>query len=393
VACSLWTALIGLFVVACTGGGGGGGGGEQAAGIVKLFLGKLQVPMFDSISVNVSAADMASIHISKNSLDDNLKIEGIPQGENRTFEVKIYADNGKLAQKGEAIADIKADENITIPIIMDALVGFLRIEIPLGFTNNTGVHSGKLFLENMEFDMKFENGKGVFNTNALPLDKLLLKIKLYDKNGEPLFSGEKEITLYMISQNETIQLKSEKGSATLELEASINELTQILAMLPISISRPPQNYGELFFTEIFAYPKTSGQDFEYMEIYNSTLDTLLLSSCRVAENEGSSTSTKRLNMPSNLRVPPMEYLFFGRDSVAGADFNYKSFHLLVAGQSLGFFCGDLVIDTLTFSAKGDNPFPLEIGKVMQLPLENYKNRTLGSSWCFGFSPREDAICP
>ncbi|MDR2732901.1 MAG: hypothetical protein LBB36_06745, partial [Fibromonadaceae bacterium] len=205
--------------------------------------------------------------------------------------------------------------------------------------------------------------------------------------------GEKQISLSSISQTETMQLQSTLGSAILELETSTSEPTQILAVLPISVSRPPQKYGDLFFTEIFAYPKTSGQDFEYMEVYNSTLDTLLLSGCRVAENETSSTATKKLNMPNNLALPPMEYLFFGRDSVAFAHFNYKSFHLLTAGQSLGFFCGDLVVDTLTFYAKGDNPFPLEMGKAMQLPLANHVSRTSGASWCFGFSPKEDAYCP
>jgi hypothetical protein len=384
-----------LLVVACSGGsdGGGGGSGGDKEGTVKLFLGKLQVPMFDSISVNVSAADMASIYISKKSLEDNLKIEGIPHGENRKFEVKIYADSGILVQKGEAIADIKADENITIPINLNALFGFLRLEVPLGFTNNTGVHSGKLFLENMEIDMKFENGKGIFNTNSLPLNKnLSLRIELRDADGKTLFYGSKSLSLSSILQTETIQLQSDRGSATLELTAGTGSSTQVLVTLP-SISRQPENYGDVFFTEIFADPKTNGNNFEYLEIYNATLDTLELSNCRIARDRNTTANTYRFNMPENLILPPTEFLFFGRDSVENADFNYQGLTLTNSGQSLGIFCGNSVIDSIYYSTNAENKFPLKTGIAMQLPIANYENRTLGSSWCLGFSPGEDAICP
>ena len=389
-ACSLWSAMIGLLLVACSG-SGGGSSSNGVDGTVKLYLGKLQVPMFDSISVDVSAEDMASIHISNKSLENNLKIEGIPQGENRKFEVKIYADSGVLVQKGEAVADIKADESITIPINLNALFGFLRLEVPLGFTNNTGVNSGKLVLENMEFNMKFENGKGTFNTGTLPLDnKLFLSIELYDKNGDVLFTGEKEIMLKSISQTETIQLKSNQGTANLELSTDSEGPTEIVVELPVN-SRPPKDYGDVFFTEIYASPASTEDDyFQYMELYNSTSDTLQLLSkyCRIVRTDN---GTK--HDITNLIIPPMSYAIIGRSKVLNKDYSCGGFALLKTTMSLGIFCGDSAIDTLTYSSKGDNKFPLEKGYAMQLPLKNYEKRTLGLSWCLGQSPREDAICP
>jgi len=388
---SFWSAMFGLLFVACSGGGSGGGGsGNATEGNVKLFLGKLQVPMFDSISVVVSAADMASIHVSKKTLDENLKIEGIPEGETRKFEVKIYADSGVLVQKGEAIADIKAGESITIPLKLEALVGFLSLEIPLGFTNSTGVSSGKLYLDDMEFDMQIENGKGIFNTGSLPLDKdFNIRIELKDENGEILFTGSKNITLSSISQTETMQSQSTRGSVILELSASSAGSSQGQVTLP-SNSRPPKNYGDVFFTEIFADPKTNGNDFEYLEIYNSTIDTLKLSGCRIARDRNTTANTYKFDMPDNLTLAPMEFLFFGRDSVKNAHFYYKGLTLANTGQSLGIFCDKTVIDSIYFS-KAEN-FPLKTGTAMQLPIKNYESRTLGSSWCLGFSPGEDAIC-
>ena len=385
-ACGLWTAVIMLLVAACS---GSGGGGEQEDVSIKLYFGKLQIPMFDSISVDISAADMESIHIKTTSEEDNLKIDAIPQGENRKFEVKIYADAGKLVQKGEALADIKADESIIIPITLNALAGFLKLEIPLGFTNNTGIHSGKLFLEDMEFNMKFENGKGVFSTGALPLDKkMLINIELYDSKEELLFMGKKEITLYLISQSETIQLSSVKGSAILELTINSEGPTQILAILPESAygKRTPQKYGDLFFTEIYANPSEDDY-FQYMELYNSTSDTLVLSDCKIIRIDNSSE-----HKIADLTIPPMSYAIIGRSKVLNKDYNCGSFTLLKSEMSLGLFCESLAVDSLTYSNKGDNKFPLEKGIAMQLPLENYENRALGSSWCPGFSPKIDAIC-
>jgi len=390
-ACSLWSAVIGLLLVACT--GGGGGGGSESEGTVKLFLGKLQVPKFDSISVDVSGDDMASIHLSKKSLEDKIEIKGIPQGEYRMFEVKIYADSGKLVQEGNATVEIKADETIIIPISLEANYGFLRLEIPLGFINNTGVSSGKMLLDMiLEFDMEFENGKGVFNTGALPLNEnLSLNIKLYNKNRELLFEGDEEITLNSISQTKTMQLHSNAGSAILELITSSEVPTQIFAMLPESAhkSRPPEKYGEIFFTEIYTNPASTEDDyFQYMELYNSTSDTMELSkNCKIVRMDN---GTK--HDITDLKIPPMDYAIIGRSKVLDKDYSCGSFALLKTAMRLGLFCGDSAIDTLAYSSKGDNQFPLAKGIAMQLPLKNYENRALGESWCPGFSPREDAIC-
>jgi len=385
-ACSLWTALIGLFLAACSGGSSSGGG--EADGTVKLFLGKLQVPMFDSISVDVSADDMASIHISKDSFGENLKIEGIPHGEDRKFEVKIYADSGKLVQYGEAFSDIKADENTVIPITLSALFGFLRLEIPLGFNNNKGITSGKLFLGDMKFDMKFESGKGVFSTGALPLNSnLVLNIVLYDNKGDSIFTGNEIIMLSSISQTKIIQLKSTNGSAILELIASSEGSVQVFAMFP-PISRPPSS-GDVFFTEIYANTPTGEETFQYMELYNSTPDTLELSNnCKLIRIDNGTE-----HKITNLSIPPMSYAIIGRSKVLYKDYYCGSFALLKSAMSLGLFCGNSAIDTVIYSNKGDNKFPLEKGTAMQLPIANYENRTLGSSWCSGFSPGEDAICP
>ena len=383
-ACSLWAIVITLFVAACS--SGLNWNTEQEDGAVKLVLGKLQVPLslFDSVSVHVSAADMKDLHISANFVNDNVKIEGIPLGEARKFVVKVYADGGKEVLSGNATVDIVANQTATIPISLTAFFGFLRVEIPLGLANNGKIHSGTLLLGALTFQMDFEDGKGIFNTGALPLNQTFnLSLKLMDSDGEVLFFGKEHIELTSISQTKIMQLQSNTGSAVLELKDSSGGQMQIWAILP-SASRSPRDYGDLFFTEIFAYTKSYGDDFEYMEIYNATLDTLKLSNCHIKQN------TSTLNMPENLILQPMEYLFFGRDSVANADFNYQKFTLNNSGSNLdlGFYCGGFVIDSLNYS----KPFPLKQGSPMHLPISNFANRANGASWCLGFSPKQDASC-
>jgi hypothetical protein len=388
----LWAMVIAIFVAACS---SNNETKEQDGGSIKLFFGKLEVPLFDSISVLVSATDMQSVYTSANSINDNMRIEGVPIGENRRFEVKIYADHGKLVQKGEAVADITEGQVAAIRITLTPLLGFLSLEVTLGLANIADVHSGKLFLDSQEFQMQIENGRGIFTTGALPLNEIFtLKVELKNSNGEILFFGQKQITLSSALQRETLQLQSTRGSVVLELSLNKYGPVQILAVLPMSVSREPENYGDLFFTEIFADPKSSGGDFfQYMEIYNATLDTLELSKCRIAQKESSATvGQNRMEMPDDLILLPTEFLYFGRDSVTDADFNYEKFRLVKGGQSLGFFCGKSIIDTLTFSASGDNPFPLMLGKAMQLPLSNFADRAMGSSWCIGKSPRMNASC-
>jgi len=390
-ACATWAAAITIFITACSKSGGGGEEHENAS--IRLFLGKLEVPMFDSISVHISAADMANIHIVEKTTKDNLRIDGIPQGENRKFEIKIYADSGKLVQSGDATADIKAGETVNIPIFLNTMQGFLKLEIPLGIQNTSGISSGKLFLNSLVLNMKIENGKGIFSTGAFPLNETIaLRIELKNSNGDILFFGQKQITLSSILQTETMQLQPTTGSAVLELQASSEGPAQILAMLPESEYgfRTPKNFGDLFFTEIFTDP-ADGDHFQYIELYNITLDTLQLADCKIARNREYTGTNGRLIL-KELLLPPMEYIVLGRMSVVNANYNYGSFTLLKTEQSLGFFCGDLAIDTLTYFNKGDNIFPMSKGSAMQLPLENYKNRAIGSSWCFGFSPKSNAIC-
>ncbi|MCL2260529.1 MAG: hypothetical protein FWC15_04140 [Fibromonadales bacterium] len=375
--------FLGVCIAACSS-NGSSGNEEQHGGSARLVLGRLQIPLFDSVTVHVYAEDMENMRISANSVSENIKIDGIPLGEYRKFEVKVYADKGKEVLKGEATTNIVANQTASILIPLTALYGFLRLEIPLGLANSENIHSGTLFLDSRQFQMQIETGKGIFNTGALPINQTFnLRIELKDQNDKVLFYGEKSVKISAIRQTEIVPLYSTMGSITLELETSALEPLQILAVLPTSKTRTPQHYGDLFFTEF----RTSPDSYEYMEIYNATLDTLELSNCRVAKTRTSSEGQSRFSISKYLAFPPMEFLLLGRELVEDADFNYTKFILTDDGQTIIFFCDDLVIDSLV-----TNQFPLKTRRI-HLPISNFMYRDKESSWCAGFSPKQDAECP
>ena len=341
-------AVIAVFAFSCS---KDGRREDDLGGGVNLFLGRVQVPMLDSVSVLVYGDDMEDVRTSANSIAENIKINGIPIGEARHFEVKVYADKGKLVQSGVADADIKSNETITIPIKLYPLMGFLKIEVPLGLANLEEIHSGTLFLDELEYTMKIEKGKGIFNTGALEFKTYNLKIELKDINNRIAFAAEKTLQLNSDLQNETILLESKRASVILEISQGGSE-KEITATLPGSTLRKPMFSGDVLFAEIFANPGPNKDSLEYLKIYNATLDTLNLLDCTVGKNSEKNTVTTSFKIEEELAVPPMKYSLLGREHVLNADYYYTGLKLSNSGQSLVFFCDDVVADSLYYGEVG-----------------------------------------
>lgn len=377
---------------------GGCGGGSSSdptptldQGAVRLLLGQNTLPSFDSLVVHISASAMENRHFAYTALTEECILDDIPPGSDRNFKVQVYADGGQLVQQGEAVSDVAAGETIALTVVLQALAGFLQVEVPLGLGNSLGIARGTLTLSatgaaDRTVAMLLENGKGSFATGALPLDvEFVLRVQLYNASGTVLYNGQRTVKLATLVQTETLTLTSTQGTARLQLQLASSKPAQILASLPSATRRVPAASAEVIFTELLPYPKTSGDDFEFMELYNTTLDTLELSGCSIARLRTSSGASARLELPAGFTLAPMAYGVLGRDSATFAPLRYQSFVLSNSGQSLVLYCGSVLLDSLYYSAATDtlNPFPLEAGKSLQLPLSNWQKRTLGSSWCAG----------
>lgn len=403
--------LLATWLQSC-GGDGGGGAVLPTRCEARILLGKESVPLFDSLVVLVSSSDMTSMHFLFSDLQEELKLTDLPPGTDRTFKVQVFADGGQMVQQGEVVSDLPSGEPVTLNMVLLALAGFLRIEVPLGFDNSAGIVAGSMVLKSSgqpdkTYVLQIVDGKGFFLTGALPLNTdFMLQIDLIDTGNVILFNGTRSLRLASLLQNESLALKSTRGEANLVLTLASGEPMQILASLPVAQLRVPVKEHEVLFTELFPYPKTSGDDYEFMELYNTTLDTLDLSGCIIGKTRTSSGATAALSMPTGTLLAPMAYWVLGRDSVSFAQYRYTSFVLSNSGQSLLLHCAGLVLDSLTYALPSDlvNPFPLVAGASMQLPLRNWQSRALGASWCAGEdsvsvgglpalgSPGKDALC-
>ncbi len=403
--------LLATWLQSC-GGDGGGGAVLPTRSEARILLGKESVPLFDSLVVLVSSSDMTSMHFLYSDLQEELKLTDLPPGTDRTFKVQVFADGGQMVQQGEVVSDLPSGEPVTLNIALQALAGFLRVEVPLGFDNSAGIVAGSMVLKSSgqpdkTYALQIVDGKGFFLTGALPLNTdFTLQIDLTDAGNGVLFNGTRSLRLASLLQNESLALKSTRGEANLILTLASGKPMQILASLPVAQLRIPVKEHEVLITELFPYPKTSGDDYEFMELYNTTLDTLDISGCSIGKTRTSSGATAALSMPTGTLLAPMSYWVLGRDSVSFAQYRYTSFVLSNSGQSLVLHCAGILLDSLTYALPSDlvNPFPLVAGASMQLPLRNWQSRALGASWCAGEdsvnvgglpalgSPGKDALC-
>lgn len=391
--CSIILALCGsiALLVACGRSGNDAQVSDELGYAVGIVLGRNQVPLFDSLVVRVSGPNMQERHyVYTGSIPETIGLDSIPPGEDRVFNLQVYAGGGVLVQSGEAIATVAAGSELRIPIVLKALKGFLQVSVKLGLANTLGVCSGTMQMkgssQDLAFQMTVSQGLGLFQSIPVELDSTWqVSVTLWDCGNTQLFQGSRTIVLSALNNNAVFELGDARSQVILEATFATISPVQVPALLSAARTRSPQSSGEAFFTEIMANPKTSGDDYEYLELYNATLDTLDMSGCTIARSRGTTGTTTNLPLPSGMVLPPMEYMVVGRDSVPVAKWHYNSFVLTNSAQSLVLHCNGLLLDSLYYTLATDtlNPFPNVVAHSMQLPISAWQNRQSGRSWCAG----------
>ncbi len=379
------------FLVACGRSGSDAQASDELGYAVGIVLGRNQVPLFDSLVVRVGGPNMDERrYIYTGSIPELLALDSIPPGEDRIFNLQVYAGGGVLVQSGEATATVAAGSELRIPIVLKALKGFLQVSVKLGLANTLGVCAGTMQMQGASQDLRFpmtvSQGVGLFQSIPVELDSTWqVSVTLWDCGNSQLFQGSRVIVLSSLNNNAVFELGDARSQVILEATFATLSPVQVPALLSASRTRAPQSQGEAFFTEIMANPKTSGDDYEYLELYNATLDTLDMGGCAIARSRSTTGTTTNLPLPAGMKLPPMEYLVVGRDSVPVAEWHYNSFVLTNSAQSLVLHCNGLLLDSLYYTMATDtlNPFPNVVAHSMQLPISAWQNRQNGHSWCAG----------
>jgi hypothetical protein len=377
---------IGLF----TGCGGGGHNSESSPidALVQVTLAKETMESLDSLSLTVSATGMVSIHKKWSGFPGVADLGGIPPGSARRFLAKGYA-GGKIVQQGEAVADLVAGETKLLNISLEALFGFVQMEVPLGMSNPLGVQTGLLLLtgngQNDSLALSGTLPNKYFRSGPLPLNqKYRIEVQLFDSAGKLIYSGEDSAQVSASTPEIALVLRSLVAGVSLGLILKSNPDIYGKVILPGSLRRVPRASQDLLILEMLPNPKSNGNDYEYTEIFNATLDTLNLDSCRLAKDRvttGTTTAVKLLGCS----IAPGAFAIVGRDSVPFADCSAGEFSLSNTGQSVIVHCGNLLVDSIAYSSPTDslNPFPLVVGKSLEIPIARHLERALGTKWCAG----------
>ena len=373
---------------------------EGVSAKVMLELHYTSVPLMDSLVIDCTGAD--TIHLVKTPDEHSLELDLFPH-EHWKFQAKLYA-NGNLMQIGDVEAALEAGQTTEINLKMRPLAGFIYLRIPLGFGNPTNIAYGQMELQSEDslftYLMQMEDSEGVFRTDLLPLEtSYRLKITLYDNLDNNIYQVEDSIFLSPENPVPALELKSLRGKAKISIESAESANLEIMLNLPAT-KRTPQ-INDLVITEFLSAPlKTDSSQYEFIEIYNGSIDTITLDGCTIGTG---SFGNKAWEILVN-EIAPGEALVFG-DTSANTPTAYRNTvnwgDLTNTKSSIVLQCNGVILDSLFYSSAQDSATvipnysnPSKNPQSSQLDILHWQTRNLGVTWCLDApTPGELKSCP
>ena len=353
---------------------------------VQLELHYTNVPLMDSLVIDCLGAD--TIHLVKSPEETSLELDLFPH-DHWIFQAKIYA-NGSLMQKGEVETQLEAGTTTDVHLKMRPLAGFIYLKIPLGFGNPTHIAYGQMELESDDslytYLMEMEDSEGIFRTDLLPLEKSYrLKITLYNIQDKNIYQVDDSLYLSSDAPVPSLELKSLRGRAKIALEAADNTNLDIWLNLPASRRAPQTN--DVVISEFLSAPlKTDSSQYEFIEIYNGSIDTLTLEGCTIGTGSAGNKAWDILKS----EIAPREVLVFGDTSANTPDVfrNTSTWgDLTNTKNTIVFQCNGTILDSLFYSNTQDsttvipnNSNPSKNPLSSQLNIQRWESRQLGESW-------------
>lgn len=355
---------------------------------VSIELAYTAAPRLDSIVLDCIGAD--TLHIVHDSKDSSFELDLFPH-DRWTLSAKLYANEG-LMQEGEVVTKIEAGTSLDVTIPLHAIVGFVYVEIPLGFGNPAGVASGTLSLTtddtSYSYKMTMDGVNAVFASGMLPLGKTYeIKLLLKDSEGKTIYSLQDSFLLTEDSPVPEFTVKSIRSKVQLAISTADEVNKEFSLRLPGHFRYP--SVGDIVVTEVFTAVNTKdSSQYEFVELYNGSLDTLSLEGCTVGTNSVASSSCAIV--PG--RINPGDILVLGElgERTPEAYRNTEKWKAL--GNTKGSIvlqCMGVILDTLYYADKPDSLHAEVIpamgsskyGQSSQLNIRKWQKRDKADSWC------------
>ena len=341
----------------------------------------------DSLVLDCYGAD--TLHLVKGPSERLLELDLFPHP-HWTFSARLYA-NGNLMQKGEVETRLEAGKTTEVSLKMHALAGFIYLRIPLGFGNPANIAYGQMELQSADslhnYLMEMEGSDGVFRTDLLPLETAYtLKIVLYDAQDNRIYQVEDSLFLSRDTPVPSLELKSLRGKVNLSLEFSSEANLEGTLRLPAGRRAPGRN--DLVVSEFFSAPlKSDSTQYEFIEVYNGSIDTLLLGGCTIGTG---STGSKAWEITAS-EIAPGNVLVFG-DTSANTPEQFKNTDtwgdLTNTKSSIVLQCNGTVLDSLFYSnadslAVPNYSSPSKNPQSTHLDLSQWESRNDVNAWSLG----------
>ena len=356
---------------------------------VSLSFSYVDTPLVDSLVLDCIGAD--TLHLVHEAGNSNFSLDLFPSDQ-WNFKAKIYA-NGALMQMGELETKLTAGTSVNLNIQMHAIVGFVFIDVPLGLNNSAGVQGGTMTLtsgkEKYTIPMSQTVSSGIFRSGMLKLGSNYdVEIVLFGEDGKGIYKLKDKFLLTENSPVPQLALNSLRSQVSLAVDAAPEKNVQLTLSLPASYRKPRAN--ELIITEVMAAPdnKDSTQ-YEFVEIYNGSLDTLILDDCSIGLTSSSSTKFIPLTISE---IPPNQVIVLGNPSSPNTPaLNIGTDGWYDMGNSKGTVilkCDNATLDSLYYSSEPDSLHPNVVpavasgknGSSAQLNIEHWESRNDSSAW-------------
>lgn len=367
---------------------------EAQTASVALRLSHKEVPLTDSLVVDCYGAD--TLHMKLGAKESGFNLDLFPH-DHWKFTAKLYA-NGALMQKGEVETKLSAGEVANISIPMHAVVGFVYIEIPLGFGNPAGIASGTLRLESatdtFEYPMTIAGSTAVFTSDMLPLGAdYAFSLTLRDVEGNAIYSIDDTVRIDENTPVPELQINSLRAKISVSLQFS--DGVEMFFPLELPAARRAPAEGDLVISEFLVNPvKSDSTAFDFVEIYNGSNDTLDIQNCSIGKN----TLPKESAVIEAIILPPREALVLGNDTNSNTPEQYR--HTVnmptfpkttsSAAASIVLHCDGVVMDSVYYGKVDSlhlSAAPLNgstsTTKSSHLNIGAWDDRENPENWCLG----------
>ncbi len=361
----------------------------QSSASLNLKVSKnLSLKESDSIALSLDWSNGASSnHRFQVNSEERFVLSNLEADSNLHVEAIVEDSNSRLLYFKDSVIQLQGGKEFKLDLELLPQFAILDAEMHIGVDNPLGIVGGSIILKNEDnFESSpleiFPDGSAEFKIERVffGTDYELI-LELLNLEGETVYA---DTTILDITSNEFIDIEIYLKSifADLNITFQFKEPGKygVRYELPLKSLRKPSSSREITFSEILSNPKSNGDDYEYIELYNSSSDSIDLEGCFLKRTRGSTTPSSREELKPHQPIAPGSFFVIGKDSVNFSDLKIESFTLTNSGQSLLLECDGLVIDTLNYAAN-QGEFPLEIGVSMQLNWKHYREPLSENSWC------------